>query len=149
MKIQATRPKLSKCARGSNDEIAKRNAVAVDISVEDTAGCLLQPDPTETAADSENDDDDLDVLGHPVEDSDIEPSAGSVQGVHGQNRHPTRSVRGPNDLSQRINDGPTQVYMRYYPRHVIGNISRRFNSKWYNNYSWLEHSTMTDSVYCF
>jgi hypothetical protein len=136
----------------SQDEISNRHghAVAVDISVEDIVGCLdcllVQSDPTETTADSENDDDDLDVLGPQVDESDTEPFAGSVQG---QNHHPTRSVPGPNDLSQTFNDGPTQVYMRKYPTHVIGNVSRRFNSKWYNNYSWLEYSTMTDSVYCF
>lgn len=113
---------------------------------ETSSQTVQAPETTETAADSENDDDDSDVLGPPVEDSDNEPSAGSL---HGQTHHSTRSVPGPNDLSQTLNDGPTQVYMRNYPTHVIGNIPRRFNYKWYNNYSWLEYSTMTDSVYCF
>jgi len=130
-------PDTVELSAGSQGEISELHAVPVDISAEGE-------DPTETAVDSESDDDDLDVLGPPAEVSDSEPATSSM---HGQRQ--ARSVPGPNDLSQTVDDGPTQVYMRKYPTHIIGNISRRFNCKWYKNYTWLEYSTITDAVYCF
>ena len=58
-------------------------------------------------------------------------------------------VPGPSDLSQSPNEGPTHIFLRKYPSHAIGNIERRFNSKWYEMHTWLEYSRVTDSAYCF
>ena len=56
---------------------------------------------------------------------------------------------GPSDLSQSLDEGPKQFYMRYYPSHMIGTAQRRFNYTWFKLYSWLEYSKVNDSAYCF
>jgi hypothetical protein len=78
------------------------------------------------------DDQDEDVLGPKVEDAISK-----------------KGVPGPSDLSQLLSDSLSQPILCVYPKHRIGDAERRFNSKWYTLYNWLEYSAVDDAVFCF
>ncbi|CAN0899078.1 hypothetical protein LINGRAHAP2_LOCUS20051 [Linum grandiflorum] len=42
---------------------------------------------------------------------------------------------------------PNLLY--YKPRVYLNNVGRRFNSKWYDEFCWLEYSPTTHKAYCF
>ncbi|KAI0492627.1 hypothetical protein KFK09_026903 [Dendrobium nobile] len=45
--------------------------------------------------------------------------------------------------------GPHQPRSHQFPQTLYGNIARRFNSNWFDEYSdWLEYSVEKDAVYC-
>lgn len=62
---------------------------------------------------------------------------------------PATRVPGPRDLSQSPDDGPTRPLLQHYPVTDKGGRKRCFRSAWYQQYSWLEYSQITNSVYCF
>ena len=104
-------------------------------------GPIVNSNETDSETESDHDDGEVydvrDVLGPPVQDelcqSDTSP----------------KCAPGPSDLSQSVDDGPKQLYIRTYPGHVIGTAQRRFNYRWFKLYPWLEYSKVTDSSYCF
>ncbi|XP_028550852.1 uncharacterized protein LOC110098075 [Dendrobium catenatum] len=45
--------------------------------------------------------------------------------------------------------GPYQPKNHNFPQTIIGNVARRFNSKWFEEYpSWLEYSVHKDAAFC-
>ncbi|XP_020695371.2 zinc finger MYM-type protein 1 [Dendrobium catenatum] len=45
--------------------------------------------------------------------------------------------------------GPYQPKNHNFPQTTIGNVARRFNSKWFEEYpSWLEYSVIKDAAFC-
>ncbi|KAK1355001.1 zinc finger MYM-type protein 1-like [Heracleum sosnowskyi] len=44
--------------------------------------------------------------------------------------------------------GPTRPEGYVYPPKMIGDKSRRFNPKFYEDFDWLEYSVKTDSLFC-
>lgn len=64
-----------------------------------------------------------------------------------------RQVPGPNDISQNLDEGPTQHKLKKYPKTIYGvgqtKRMRGFNSNWYELYKWLEYSKIEDSAFCF
>ncbi|KAF3437111.1 hypothetical protein FNV43_RR19864 [Rhamnella rubrinervis] len=48
-----------------------------------------------------------------------------------------------------INHGAYQPQLSVYPSHVDGAQARRFQSKWFKQYFWLEYSVAKDLVFCF
>ena len=57
-------------------------------------------------------------------------------------------VRGPADLSQFTDSGPTQPGLNDTFRFPKSH-GRKFKSDWYKTFPWLEYSATTDKVYCF
>lgn len=55
----------------------------------------------------------------------------------------------PNDISQNPDDEPRQPNLKSYPSRLFGGKPRSFSTHWYEAHSWLEYSTLNDSVYCF
>lgn len=56
---------------------------------------------------------------------------------------------GPSDISQSVTEGPTQPVLNFFKKTKFGSRFRQFKKEWYNFYSWLEYSALTDSVFCF
>ncbi|PKU62536.1 hypothetical protein MA16_Dca028767 [Dendrobium catenatum] len=45
--------------------------------------------------------------------------------------------------------GPHQPKNHQFPQTTIGNISRRFNSNWFEDFpDWMEYSIQKDAVFC-
>lgn len=63
-----------------------------------------------------------------------------------------RTAPGPKDISQTIDEGPTQPKLKYYPKSIYGtgNSSRvrGFQVGWFDQFKWLEYSKLEDAVYC-
>nr|CAB3264614.1 P2X purinoceptor 7-like [Phallusia mammillata] len=57
----------------------------------------------------------------------------------------------PDDISQCIDDGPTQPRMLSYPKTVFGHTrnTRSFCVNWFDKFPWLEYSVSKDKAYCF
>lgn len=60
-----------------------------------------------------------------------------------------RSILGPADLSRSASMDPVQPLMQKYPGHMIGKVERRFNSAWFQQYTFLEYSRVVDGAFCF
>lgn len=45
--------------------------------------------------------------------------------------------------------GPFQPELNEYPSHFDGSQNRRFNGKWFKEWSWLEYSIELDKAFCF
>ena len=58
-------------------------------------------------------------------------------------------VKGPNDISQYPDDGPTQPTLKTYPRTMQSSAMRSFQGAWYSLYSWLEYSIAKDASFCY
>ncbi|KAE9536311.1 hypothetical protein AGLY_007100 [Aphis glycines] len=52
------------------------------------------------------------------------------------------------EKKDKIDKGPYQPKFDF-PRTIIGSKYRSFQIEWYNKYSWLEHSKVLDSAFCF
>lgn len=53
----------------------------------------------------------------------------------------------PTDLSA-IEEPPSQPHLKEFPCTVKNGKSRCFSSKWYGEFSWLEYSVKTNSIFC-
>lgn len=62
---------------------------------------------------------------------------------------PVTRAPGPLDLSQSPDDGPSRPLLQQFPVSDKGGRRRCFRSAWYQQYSWLEYSQLTNSAYCF
>lgn len=45
--------------------------------------------------------------------------------------------------------GPYQIPINEYPQSGPDDHLRRFQSKWFETFNWLEYSPTTDAPYCF
>ena len=52
------------------------------------------------------------------------------------------------DLGDKIN-GPKQPILETYPSTLIGDHERKFNTKWFQMFPFLEYSISKDRVFCF
>lgn len=59
---------------------------------------------------------------------------------------------GPQDISQTIDDGPTQPKLKCYPKTIYGagrsKRARGFQAGWFDQFKWLEYSRLEDAAYC-
>lgn len=53
------------------------------------------------------------------------------------------------DIASSPQEGPVQPVSYSFPSTVIGTKGRCFNSKWYEQYEWIEYSIAKDAVFCF
>lgn len=53
------------------------------------------------------------------------------------------------EFKEIINRGPCRPVLKLYPRTLQSNSQRSFQKSWYDKFSWLEYSTVTDAAYCF
>ncbi|KAL4122422.1 hypothetical protein QTP88_014753 [Uroleucon formosanum] len=56
---------------------------------------------------------------------------------------------GPSDISQNLNNEPTQPNLTFYPKSKYGDRWRHFSKQWFKSFAWLECSILEDAVYCF
>ena len=47
------------------------------------------------------------------------------------------------------NCAPSQPVLENYPHTYFGQIKRRFNEGWLNEFKWLEYNEKSDSAFCF
>ena len=47
-----------------------------------------------------------------------------------------------------VKDGAVRPIMEY-PRSVIGKREYKFQSRWYDEFSWLEYSVTNNAAFCF
>lgn len=55
----------------------------------------------------------------------------------------------PTDIASSPQDAPAQPVNHSFPSTTIGTKSRCFNSKWYEQYGWIEYSIERDAVFCY
>lgn len=53
------------------------------------------------------------------------------------------------DISNNIDEQPVQPRINIFPRRMIYNKYRSFNSSWYLKYPWIEYSKQKDRIYCY
>ena len=72
---------------------------------------------------------------------------------------PSNPSKRPRILSYNVNQrdeirwhylvkGPWQPNRKAFPQRKIGDKLRRFVTKWYKQYSWIEYSEKADKAYC-
>jgi hypothetical protein len=63
-----------------------------------------------------------------------------------------RTAPGHKDISQTIDEGPTQPKLKYYPKTIYGtgrsSRVRSFQVGWFDQFKWLKYSQLEDAVYC-
>jgi hypothetical protein len=59
------------------------------------------------------------------------------------------SALPPEDLSQTPGDDLRRPVLGSYPKKKYSSQMRAFNPGWYQQYSWVEYSTIKDSMYCY
>lgn len=52
-------------------------------------------------------------------------------------------------ISSNIDEQPVQPSIYLFPRRMIYNKYRSFNSSWYSKYPWIEYSKQKDKMYCY
>ncbi|XP_060879641.1 zinc finger MYM-type protein 1-like [Metopolophium dirhodum] len=64
-----------------------------------------------------------------------------------------RTVPGPYDISQTIDEEPYQPNLKNYPKTTYGTgrtkRTRSFQFCWYEQFKWIEYSQSENAVYCF
>lgn len=53
------------------------------------------------------------------------------------------------DISDNIDEQAVQPSISLFPRRMIYNKYRSFNSSWYSKYPWIEYSKQKDRIYCY
>lgn len=61
----------------------------------------------------------------------------------------SKTIPGPKDLAQHLDDGPKQPKLVFYPKTMFSNRMRHFSDTWYKMFNWIEYSLMDDGVFCF
>ena len=54
----------------------------------------------------------------------------------------------PNDLGN-LSEGPRQPKLNSFPFSVFGDAKRKFKSKYYKEFPFIEYSISTNSIFCF
>uniref|UniRef100_A0A2S2QYD5 Uncharacterized protein n=1 Tax=Sipha flava TaxID=143950 RepID=A0A2S2QYD5_9HEMI len=49
---------------------------------------------------------------------------------------------GPSDISQNLNNEPTQPNLTFYPKTKYGDRWRHFSKQWFKSFAWLEYSIL-------
>ena len=84
-------------------------------------------------------------------DSNIDENYLKVRGILSSKVNDPSNKLPSNHLEFKeiINHGSCRSVMKLYPRTLQSNSQRSFQKFWYDKFSWLEYSTVTDAAYCF
>ena len=63
-------------------------------------------------------------------------------------RDPSAEIVTESSRAFVVNAGPVRPIIEY-PRSVIGKREYKFQSRWYDEFSWLEYSVTKDAAFCF
>lgn len=53
------------------------------------------------------------------------------------------------DISKNVDELPVRPRLNLFPRQIIYNKNRSFNSSWYLKYPWIEYSKQKDKIFCY
>ncbi|XP_063920420.1 zinc finger MYM-type protein 1-like [Zophobas morio] len=108
-------------------------------------GCCQVPQVVETTSASESDDSENEFDTTEIQSKNFEEE---TLCSNEENVDCSMPLRSPSDISQCVDEGPTQIIMNAYPSRNFGNRLRSFNKEWYKVFPWLEYSVSKDCVFC-
>ena len=61
---------------------------------------------------------------------------------------PSLDVVNESNRAFIVNSGPIKPIIDF-PKSTIGNRDYKFQSRWYDEFEWLEYSVVKDAAFCF